>query len=121
MKKEIKVKNKPTYSIRGKLIEAKIIRMKSKLTASVEVKNTKFIPKYERYILKKSHFSVHVPEGMDVVVGDIVLCGETRKISKTKSMIIIKKVEPTNEPKKEKLKKQKTTDSKEESDEEWNK
>ena len=118
MKKEIKVKNKPTYSIRGKLIEAKIIRMKSKLTASVEVKNTKFIPKYERYILKKSHFSVHVPEGMDVVVGDIVLCGETRKISKTKSMIIIKKVEPTNEPKKEKLKKQKTTDSKEESDEE---
>ena len=118
MKKEIKVKNKSTFSIRGKLIEAKIIRMKSKLTASVEVKNTKFIPKYERYVLKKSHFSVHVPEGMDVAVGDVVLCGETRKISKTKSMIVIKKVEPTNEPKKDKPKKVSAVDSKKQGDEE---
>jgi len=118
MKRENKVETKSTYSIRGKLIEAKIIRLKSKLTAFVEVKNTKYIPKYERYILKKSTFAVHVPEGMDVVVGDIVLCGETRKISKTKSMIIIKKVQPTNEAKAVVSKKLKVIASKKDGDEE---
>ena len=71
--------------------------MKSKKTAHVEIKTIKFIPKYERYLVKKSTFAVHVPEGMDVTVGDTVLCGETRKISKTKSMVIIKKTNTENE------------------------
>lgn len=104
MKKDTINKDKENFSIRGKLIEAKIIRMKSKKTAHVEVKTIKFVPKYERYRVKKSTFAVHVPEEITVVVGDVVLCGETRKISKTKSMIIIKKVDPTN------IKKEKQTE-----------
>jgi len=119
MKKDTKIKVKNEFSIRGKLIEAKIIRMKSKKTAHVEIKTIKFIPKYERYLVKKSTFAVHVPEGMDVAVGNTVLCGETRKISKTKSMIIIKKINTENVPKdKIKAKPLETTKT---GDEEWNK
>ena len=81
------------HSVRGKLIEGKIIKKKSKKTAHIEITRTKFIPKYERYLVKKSKFAVHVPEDIDVSVNDIVLCGETKKISKTKSMIIIKKID----------------------------
>lgn len=93
MKKDAKNKNQSDFSIRGKLIEAKIIRMKSKKTAHVEIKTIKFIPKYERYLVKKSIFAVHIPDELNVNIGDTVLCGETRKLSKTKSMIIIKKIE----------------------------
>lgn len=82
-------------SVRGKLIEGKIIKMKAKKTAQVEVKTIKFIPKYERYLVRKSKYAVHVPEGVSVSVGDDVLCGETRKISKTKSFVIIKKINST--------------------------
>jgi small subunit ribosomal protein S17 len=81
------------HSVRGKLIEGKIIKMKSKKTAHIEITRTKFIPKYERYLVKKSKFAVHVPEDIVVAVNDFVLCGETKKISKTKSMIIIKKID----------------------------
>ena len=96
MKKDAKINTKTSFSVRGKLIEAKIIRMKSKKTAHVEVKTIKFIPKYERYLIKKSKFAVHVPDDVLVSVGDTVLCGETRKISKTKSMIILNKIDTTN-------------------------
>ncbi len=79
-------------SVRGKLIEGTIIKMKAKKTAQVEVVTTKYISKYERSLVKKSKYAVHVPEDISVSVGDYVLCGETRKISKTKSLIIIKKI-----------------------------
>jgi len=110
MKKDAKIETKKNLSVRGKLIEAKIIRMKSKKTAHVEVKTIKYIPKYERYLVKKSRFAVHVPDEITVAVGDTVLCGETRKISKTKSMIILKKIDVDN-TKSEKLKKTKSAES----------
>jgi small subunit ribosomal protein S17 len=80
-------------SVRGKLLEGKIIKAKSKKTAQIEVKTTKYIPKYERYLVKRNRYSVHVPDGFSVTIGDDVLCGETRKISKTKHFVIIKKID----------------------------
>ncbi|MDD3178619.1 MAG: 30S ribosomal protein S17 [Candidatus ainarchaeum sp.] len=92
------VNNKQTnnLSVRGKMVEGKVIRMKSKKTAQIEISRTKFIPKYERYLFEKSKFAAHVPDGLEISVGDNVLCGETRKISKTKSMIVIKKQDIKN-------------------------
>jgi len=82
-------------SVRGKLIEGKVIKMKSKKTATIEIKRIKFLPKYERYLISKSKISVHCPECMDISVGDDVVCGETRKISKTKSFVILRKISKT--------------------------
>lgn len=84
-------------SVRGKLIEGKVIKMKAKKTAQIEVKTTKYIPKYERYLVNRSRYAVHVPDEITISVGDVVLCGETRKISKTKSLIVIKKVDLSKE------------------------
>lgn len=81
-------------SVRGKLIEGKVIRLKSKDTAQIETRTTKYIKKYERYLVKINKYSVHVPENISLSIGDMVLCGETRKISKTKSMLVIKKITP---------------------------
>jgi len=84
--------DKSKISIRGKLFEGQITKMKTKNTAHVIIKQTKYIPKYERYLVVRKVYPVHVPDDMDVAVGDMVLCGETRKLSKTKSKIIIRKL-----------------------------
>jgi len=84
--------DKSKISVRGKLFEGQITKMKTKNTAHVIIKQTKYIPKYERYLVVRKVYPVHVPDDMDVAVGDMVLCGETRKLSKTKSKIIIRKL-----------------------------
>ena len=84
-------------SIRGKLIEGKVVKMKAKKTAQIEIKTTKYISKYERYLVNRSRYSVHVPEDITIAVGDDVLCGETRKISKTKSFVVMKKINPSKD------------------------
>lgn len=78
--------------IRGKLIEGVVIRKKAQKTATVQIERTTFNRKYERYLKKRTNYSVHCPECMDIAVGDVVVVGETKKISKTKSFVILKKV-----------------------------
>ena len=96
MKKECQDVNCPIHgkiSVRGKLIEGKVIRKKSLKTAYIEIKKTKFLRKYERYLTDKTKLAVHCSDCLDISVGDVVLCGETRKISKKKSFVILKKID----------------------------
>ncbi len=88
-----KIINPKGFSVRGKLIQGKIIKLKSQKTAVIEIEKVKYIRKYERYQVVTKKYPVHIPDDMVVNVGDIVLCGETRKISKTKSFVILKKIE----------------------------
>lgn len=88
-------KNCPIHgqiSVRGKTLVGTILKMKSSKTAVIQMEKTKFIQKYERYVKKSIKLSVHAPECLDLLVGDVVEVGETRKLSKTKSFVIIKKV-----------------------------
>ena len=64
----------------------------TKNTAYIIIKHTKYISKYERYLVVRKVYPVHVPDEIDVAVGDLVLCGETRKLSKTKSKVIVRKL-----------------------------
>ena len=77
------------YIVRGNVFTAKVIRQKSPKTAVVERELVTYVPKYERYAKKRSRLAVHIPDNMKVSVGDLVKIGETRKISKTKSFIIM--------------------------------
>ncbi len=87
MKKNTKIK------VRGNIIEGIVVSTKPKNTAIIQREYFKFIPKYERYERRKSKINAHLPEGMEVKVGDKVKIGETRKISKTKSFIVLEKIE----------------------------
>ena len=119
--------DKSKISVRGKLFEGQITKMKAKNTAHIIIKQTKYIPKYERYLVVRKVYPVHVPDGLDVAVGDMVLCGETRKLSKTKSKIIIRKLTEKEiknievEKSKETDVVEEKTDDKEAGDSEWNK
>lgn len=67
---------------------------KAKKTAVVRIDRVKLIRKYKRYAREHSKIHAHIPDGMEVHPGDIVKVGETRRISKTKSWIIMEIVKP---------------------------
>ncbi|MDD5022835.1 MAG: 30S ribosomal protein S17 [Candidatus ainarchaeum sp.] len=88
--------NEKKMSVRGMKKTGVVVSNKMRKTAIVEMDIVKYFPKYKRWAKDKSRMAVHIPDGMEVGVGDKVEVGETRKISKTKSGVIteiIKKAE----------------------------
>jgi len=97
-----------------------VVSAKMDNSAVVEKKYHRKIPKFKRFERKVTRLSVHKPGCMDVKEGDEVIIAPCRPVSKTKSHVIIGKVEselresgaskerqptaaaPTNEDKKEK-------------------
>ncbi|MHA1106333.1 MAG: 30S ribosomal protein S17, partial [Promethearchaeota archaeon] len=53
-----------------------------------------FIKKYQRYERRNSRLSCHLPLCLrnEINLGDLVRVGESRKLSKTKSFIVLDKV-----------------------------
>ena len=78
--------------IRGRLFFGKVISTKAHKTVTIERQYVQYIPKYERYMRKRSKIKAHLPDCIDVKVGDKVLIGETRPLSKTKSFVVISKI-----------------------------
>lgn len=90
--------------VRGNLFSGKVKSAKSHRTASVERTLVKYVPKYERYKKTKSRIYAHNPDCIAAEEGDTVTVGETRKLSKTKSFVVLKilKKEKKHEHKEEK-------------------
>ncbi len=76
---------------RGRIFEGKVVSTKAQKTAVVEIQNLRKVQKYERYEKRRSKLHVHIPNCNKVNEGDIIKFMECRKISKTKSFVIIDK------------------------------
>lgn len=83
-------KEKQPLRIRGAIVEGVVVSTRPKKTAIIQIAYTQSVPKYERLEKRRSRIAVHVPDGMNVQVGQRVQAGETRKISKTKSFLLMK-------------------------------
>lgn len=77
------------YPIRGNIFEGKVISAKANKTVTVERELIQYIPKYERYKKIRSRIKAHNPVSINAKEGDWVKIGETRRISKTKSFIVM--------------------------------
>ncbi len=75
--------------VRGAIVEGTVVSTRPKKTAIIQIAYVKKVPKYERLEKRRSRLAIHVPDGMTVEVGQKVRAGETRKISKTKSFILM--------------------------------
>ncbi|MBN2127034.1 MAG: 30S ribosomal protein S17 [Candidatus Diapherotrites archaeon] len=84
-------KDKP-LSIRGNVFTGKVVSAKANKTVTIERTLTQFNAKYERYKKIKSKIAAHNPPEINAKEGDTVKVGETRKISKTKSFIVLEKI-----------------------------
>lgn len=75
--------------IRGTKINGKVVSDKAKNTVIVERQYIKYVPKYERYERRKTRIAAHNPPCITAKFGDKVVIGECRKLSKTKSFVVI--------------------------------
>ncbi|WP_232686235.1 30S ribosomal protein S17 [Halobacterium zhouii] len=76
-------------SVRGQLIEGEVASTAMDKTVVVEREYDVFVPKYDRYMKRRSRVPAHAPECFDVSEGDTVRIAETRPLSKTKSHALV--------------------------------
>ncbi len=79
-----------TLSIRGKLIEGKVVSSKAPKMIVVQREFPKMITKFKRYARSQSKTHAYKPSCIDVREGDTVLTAECRPISKSVSFVVVK-------------------------------
>jgi small subunit ribosomal protein S17 len=75
---------------RGQVFSGTVIASKMSKTATIEWPLLKYLPKYQRYLKKKSRVKAHVPACISVKTGDVVQIAECRPIAKTVHFVVIK-------------------------------
>jgi len=94
--KKCEDKNCPFHGnlrVRGRIFEGVIVSDKPKKTAVVQWEYLYYVPKYERYEKRKTKISVHNPSCINARKGDKVKIAECRPLSKTKSFVVIERIE----------------------------
>ena len=86
-----------TVKIRGKTFEGVVVSDSMAKTVKVEWETLVKDSKFNRYLKKRTKVSAHNPDSISAKVGDKVLIGETRPLSKTKHFAVIKIVEARKE------------------------
>lgn len=77
--------------VHGLLFEGRVVKYSHKI-AKIEIERYVYIPKYERYEKRISRIKAYVPECLsDINIGDTVIIGETRPISKTIHFVVLAK------------------------------
>ncbi len=92
--RECNDKNCPFHGdlrVRGQILRGRVVKVYQK-TATIERELIRYVPKYERYMKKKSKLHAHNPPCINAKPGDIVTIAECRPISKTKSFVIVEVV-----------------------------
>ena len=81
-----------TLSVRGQSFEGEVASTSMDRTVVVEREYDVFVPKYDRYMARRSRVPAHHPDCLDVAEGDTVRIAETRPLSKTKSHVVVERL-----------------------------
>ncbi len=76
-------------AVKNELFTGKIIKRDTNRSATLEWHKSVFVPKYERYEVRRYRLRVHNPGCLDAHIGDKVVAAKTRPLSKTKNLVII--------------------------------
>ncbi|UCD04257.1 MAG: 30S ribosomal protein S17 [Candidatus Woesearchaeota archaeon] len=87
--------------VRGRAFEGTVVKAKMKKTVTVGWSRRIYIPKYERYQVRKSKVIAHLPACIKVESGDRVKIAECRPLSKMKKFVVVKKYDERNKSKSE--------------------
>ncbi|HWQ48517.1 MAG TPA: 30S ribosomal protein S17 [Methanosarcina sp.] len=79
-----------TLPVRGQILVGTVVSSKMDNTVVIERQYMKLVPKYQRYEKRRSKVHAHNPPCISAKVGDIVTIAECRRISKTKSYVVVK-------------------------------
>ena len=75
--------------VKKELLTGKIIKKDTNKSATIEWFRSHYVPKYERFEMKRSRLRVHNPPALNAQIGQTVLVARTRPLSKTKHHVII--------------------------------
>jgi len=78
-----------SLSVRGQTLEGTVASTSMDKTVVVEREYDVFVPKYDRYMKRRSRVPAHLSPCLDVEEGDQVRIAETRPLSKTKSHAVV--------------------------------
>ncbi|MBI2103014.1 30S ribosomal protein S17 [Candidatus Woesearchaeota archaeon] len=76
-------------TVKKELFKGKIVKKDVSRSATIEWFKPLFVPKYERYEVRRYRLRTHNPSCISAQVGDEVLVAKTRPLSKTKHNVII--------------------------------
>ena len=89
-------KNDPFYgniTVKNELLTGVVVKKDISRSATIEWTKSIYIPKYERYGVRRYKLRVHNPASIDAQIGPKVLVARTKPLSKTKNHVIIKILE----------------------------
>ena len=78
-------------SVRGGTIEGTVASTAMDKTVIVEREYDVFVPKYDRYMKRRSRVPAHAPPCLSLAEGDRVTIAETRPLSKTKAHVVVER------------------------------
>ncbi|MFB6155630.1 MAG: 30S ribosomal protein S17 [Haloferacaceae archaeon] len=81
-----------SLSVRGQTLEGTVASTDMEKTVVVEREYDVRVPKYDRYMKRRSRVPAHAPPCMDLAEGDTVRIAETRPLSKTKSHVVVERL-----------------------------
>jgi small subunit ribosomal protein S17 len=81
-----------SLSVRGRTLEGIVTSDKMSRTVTVKLEYVRKVPKYERYERRTSKLHAHNPPCINARVGDRVKIMECRRLSKTKSFVVVQKL-----------------------------
>ena len=82
-----------SLAVRGQTLEGTVASTDMEKTVVVEREYDVFVPKYDRYMKRRSRVPAHAPPCLELDRGDTVQIVETRPLSKTKSHVVVEKLE----------------------------
>lgn len=82
-----------TLAVRGQTRTGRVASTDMDKTVIVEREYDVFVPKYDRYMKRRSRVPAHAPPCLDIAVGDSVQIAETRPLSKTKTHVVVEVTE----------------------------
>ncbi len=78
--------------IRGSVLEGVVVSDRMRNTVIVMREYLQYVPKYKRYMRKRSRIPSHNPPCIAARTGDRVIIGESRPLSKTVHFVVLGKV-----------------------------
>ncbi len=81
-----------SLSVRGQTLEGIVASTDMDKTVIVEREYDVRVPKYDRYMKRRSRVPAHASPCMDLEEGDTVRIAETRPLSKTKSHVVVERL-----------------------------
>ena len=74
---------------RGRTFQGNVVSSKAQKTVTVEWMRRVYVPKYERYLSRRSKVKAHNPVEISAKEGDTVVIKECRPLSKTKKFVVV--------------------------------